>query len=34
MFCEKCGNQLADTADFCPKCGNELYLQEREQAHH
>ena len=24
MFCEKCGNQLPDTADFCPKCGNEF----------
>lgn len=27
MFCEKCGNQLPDTADFCPKCGNEFYNQ-------
>lgn len=24
MFCEKCGNQLPDNADFCPKCGNEF----------
>ena len=27
MFCEKCGNQLPDTADFCPKCGNEFDSQ-------
>ena len=27
MFCEKCGNQLPDTADFCPKCGNEFSNQ-------
>lgn len=27
MFCERCGNQLTDTADFCPKCGNEFYNQ-------
>jgi len=27
MFCERCGNQLPDTADFCPKCGNEFYNQ-------
>lgn len=26
MFCEKCGNQLPDTADFCPKCGNEFNI--------
>lgn len=24
MFCEKCGNQLPDMANFCPKCGNEF----------
>ncbi len=24
MFCNKCGNQLPDTAKFCPKCGNKL----------
>jgi len=27
MFCERCGNQLPDTADFCPKCGNEFSNQ-------
>ena len=24
MFCEKCGAQLPDTANFCNKCGNTL----------
>ena len=23
-FCNKCGNQLPDTAMFCPKCGNKM----------
>ena len=22
MFCQKCGNQIADGQRFCPKCGN------------
>ncbi len=21
MFCEKCGNEIADDSQFCPKCG-------------
>lgn len=24
MFCNKCGNNLQDTATFCGKCGNKL----------
>lgn len=24
MFCNKCGNQISDTAKFCPKCGNKV----------
>ena len=24
MFCNKCGNQMPDTAKFCPKCGNRV----------
>lgn len=24
MFCNKCGNELNDTALFCPKCGNKI----------
>ena len=23
MFCNKCGNQVADNAAFCNKCGNK-----------
>ena len=25
MFCERCGTQLLDTAEFCTNCGNEFY---------
>ena len=24
MFCEKCGNKIADNAKFCPYCGNKI----------
>ena len=25
MFCEYCGNEIADNSKFCPKCGNEIH---------
>ena len=24
MFCERCGNQLPDKANFCNKCGTSI----------
>lgn len=24
MYCQKCGSQIADDAEFCPKCGNKI----------
>ncbi len=26
MFCEKCGNQMPDTANFCEKCGSKVEM--------
>lgn len=31
MFCEKCGNQVRETAKFCSVCGNALDSSEDEK---
>ncbi len=31
MFCDKCGAQIADTANFCNKCGNVIKKQNTEK---
>ena len=28
MYCQKCGNAIADDADFCPKCGTKVKKAE------
>ncbi len=32
MFCNKCGNSLADKARFCDKCGNPVEIQNSPSA--
>lgn len=32
MFCSKCGQQMADTAQFCSNCGNSVTNNQQELA--
>jgi uncharacterized membrane protein YvbJ len=31
MFCQKCGNQVAEGAEFCHKCGTKAVVGEPAQ---